>query len=308
MRFGLRMSFGWSLLLGLASGCGGAGGVVVPFTSVSAGTASWCGLTESIVPDNASIECWGLDQYAGVFGAVSASKVALGYKSGCALLGDASVICWGGDTSTPVFGTGPYTDVSVNRGAACAIDEAGSFVYVSEYDDDTAVPPEGTFEQVSCGAAHGAALDATGAISQYDDLKLFPDAPTTAFASLEAGYWDQCGVTLDGGVECWGRSESDVPDDSEAETWPTAWEVPEMTGFTDVATGFAQACGLDTSGGVTCWGSDDAAALDAPTGSFTDITGGSDFACGVNTDGAVQCWGGYEMTCTLYEEDGLVCE
>ena len=43
-------------------------------------------------------------------------------------------------------------------------------------------------------------------------------------------------------------------------------------------------------------------------GSFTDITGGSDFACGVNTDGAVQCWGGYEMTCALYEEDGLVCE
>ena len=69
-----------------------------------------------------------------------------------------------------------------------------------------------------------------------------PPPPTTFVAIASSGH--HCGITLEGGVECWGPTnlygEASPPND--------------LTGTTGLAAGIHHTCAMDAESKIRCWG------------------------------------------------------
>ena len=96
---------------------------------------------------------------------------------------------------------------------------------------------------------------------------------------ISAGELHNCGILVDGTIECWGSNyngESDSPSGT----------------FKQVSAGFGCSCGIRTGGLVECWGERCPASL--PEQSYVQVAvGGEDDVCGLTDDG--------EVLCSLYE-------
>jgi alpha-tubulin suppressor-like RCC1 family protein len=137
-----------------------------------------------------------------------------------------------------------------------------------------------------------------------------PVAGTARFTRLSAGANHNCGLTADGGVQCWGynafgQAGVKSPD---IVTLPTA--VASAVKFIELAAGFTHTCAIAEGGSAYCWGdsrtgqggagvSGGSTAVPSqvrvPEGTrFRMIGAGGGFSCGLTADQLVYCWGSNE--------------
>lgn len=129
--------------------------------------------------------------------------------------------------------------------------------------------------------------------------ELVEAAPPT-FTNIEAGPgYLICGLTLAGGVKCWGSASAPFPALN-----PTAIAGLE-SGVAGISVGREHLCAVTTSGGIKCWGQNSYGQLGngTTTPQFTavDVVGltssvaavaaGDFHNCALTTGGGVKCWG-----------------
>ena len=132
------------------------------------------------------------------------------------------------------------------------------------------------------------------------------------FASVSAGAFYTCGVTVSGAAYCWGSNGDSFLGNngqlgnggSEIDSQTTAVAVSGGLTFASVSAGWKHTCGVTTGGAAYCWGSGPQGKLGngSTDSQFTPaaVSGGLTFAsvspgkvhtCGVTTSGAAYCWG-----------------
>ena len=131
------------------------------------------------------------------------------------------------------------------------------------------------------------------------------------FTSVTAGGNDTCGLTLQGGVACWG--DNHVGELGSGQPGPPQSLPLLMSGagtYTSVAAGTVHTCGLAPDGTALCWGGNwfgalgDGTSTAAGSGSerglpmpvrtsrkFIQIAPGGSHTCALEKGGAVWCWG-----------------
>lgn len=145
-------------------------------------------------------------------------------------------------------------------------------------------------------AASAAGL--TGIMSGRFDVHLL-------WASVSAGAWHSCGISVAGGAYCWGWNHygqlgnGTLSDDSVP--------VPIAGGlrFATLSGGGQHTCGITSTGGTYCWGDDEFGELGngdtthsslpvAVTGGlfFATVSAGDEYhTCALTSRGAAYCWG-----------------
>lgn len=184
----------------------------------------------------------------------------------------------------------------------------------------TGTPVHYTPTRVIAGAFATCAIETDGSVSCFGEEPKVGDSslvnksvptPTKTsakFASVVASMANPshfCGISLDGGIYCWGLNS--ITDTLPAprtfnDLAPT--RVPTTLTFTQAAPGGAHNCAIATDQKVYCWGDNTNGQLGdltvirhyppAPvTGGFrfAGVTSGAIHTCGLTTDGGVFCWG-----------------
>lgn len=150
-------------------------------------------------------------------------------------------------------------------------------------------------------ARASAVLASTAAIAMLVCGAVFSVSPTaqanpaTGFVAIDAGWSRSCGLTADGGVQCWGAIYG-----------TTAVEVPGLaSGATSISVGGAHACAVTAPGGAQCWGANAEGQLGDGTfaerlspvdvagllGGVSAVAAGGFFTCARIEDGGAMCWG-----------------
>jgi alpha-tubulin suppressor-like RCC1 family protein len=121
---------------------------------------------------------------------------------------------------------------------------------------------------------------------------------TLNFASVSAGDFHTCGLTVQGAVYCWGALLNFEIGIDPYSSRPVA--IRGGVGFAAIAAGAFHTCGLKFDGAAYCWGS---AVLgdgtDNPSATPVAVAGGLSFSsltaayhtCGLAVSGAAYCWG-----------------
>lgn len=171
------------------------------------------------------------------------TSVGMGVRHGCGLTADGQAYCWGGDESGQLA-----TEQRTDRCESVVAAGKGSFYRT-------------TFH---CSA--------------------FPVAVAGGlrFTSLSVGDWQNCGLTAEGVVYCWGGGTL------VRRAAPTRIQTPApIRTLVDRGT-----CGLTAEGRAYCWSD---AASNTATAVPGDVTfqslSGSSGLCGLAPDGAAYCWG-----------------
>lgn len=281
-----------------------------------------------------------------VAGGLTFRSISAGFGHTCALTPNGTAYCWGADVdgALGVGGTGACTPGA--QPDSLAQDWARACFR------ETPIPVAGgiTFASISAGYGYtcGAAVDGTAycwgnneygalgdpgtpsncVLTNQSNCRRFVPAPVAGglrFASVSAGMFHACGVTVDAKAYCWGMAGPVDP----AYDYPTVTSAPLGTGmsgpggsrvpaavagglrFRAVNARWMRSCGLGTDSHAYCWGSngfgdlglgnfDDPvaapravlmpAAADAPAVGWEE-----DHSCAVTTTGRIFCWGGYNF-------------
>lgn len=150
---------------------------------------------------------------------------------------------------------------------------------------------------------------------------LGPDGgPALRFASISAGRWHTCALTVDGQAYCWGAGGNGQLGNGEfgasaGKKYPVAVHGSEgdpPLRFTLITAGYNHTCALTPAGRAYCWGSSRWGQLGAgisgegvrsaipvevkdpvngPTVQFTAISAGHEYTCAVSTERKGYCWG-----------------
>ncbi len=144
-----------------------------------------------------------------------------------------------------------FSQISAGSDFVCGLRTGGSMTCWGGNRYGQAMPPAGTFTQVSAGWNSSSSevtensacgLRANGSLVCWGG-NYFGDPPSGRFIQVSTGAGNICGVRAGGRVVCWGRS-----------TDGSGWKVPSGR-FTQVSINENYDCGLRTSGGLACWGS-----------------------------------------------------
>jgi alpha-tubulin suppressor-like RCC1 family protein len=242
----------------------------------------------------------------------SATDVAAGYETTCAVVAGGSVECWGDN----VFGTlGNGTD---DGPSACPGQGPCSLVPVQVNGITNAT-------QVTAGIFDACALLVSHEIEcwGYNGYGELGDGTTTGpamckgsdpcspvptqvsgidnAAQVAAGSYDVCAVLTDGTVDCWGESNLGNGTTGSSDL-PTP--VTGITNATQVAVGGVDTCGLLATGHVECWGDNTYGQLGdgstassftpEPVSGITDavaVASSGAGACALLAGGSIKCWG-----------------
>ena len=227
-------------------------------------------------------------------------SIAAGGSQTCALMESGSVLCWGRNdfaqlgNGTLVDGASPgavlglpagIESLSVGGGHSCVVTSSGGLV---------------------CWG-----LNRTGQIGNgsTSDGQAPVEVPTlqSGVASVSAGGFHTCAVTVSGGVRCWGSNEfgqlGDGTNQDRLEPVPVAGL---ESGVVAVSAGLYHTCALRTDGTVSCWGKNDNGEMGdgtttqrpvpvAPTGldglRVVQVQAGGGQTCAATADGGLWCWG-----------------
>jgi alpha-tubulin suppressor-like RCC1 family protein len=141
-------------------------------------------------------------------------------------------------------------------------------------------PSASGLHDLSCGLEHCAVLDSTGSSRTWGGPYYAIGAQEgVVFTDLDAGNYNNCGVTDAGSLHCWGL-------DTHGQVTP-----PDSGSYAAVSCGGTHCCALDTEGSAVCWGSDLSGQSTPPEGRFIEISAGDQHTCGRDVDGRVVCWG-----------------
>jgi alpha-tubulin suppressor-like RCC1 family protein len=282
-------------------------GLTTGASSVSGGLAHTCAVVSG------AVKCWG-DNYFGQLGDGTTSRSILpvdvvGLGAGavavaatdyhtCALMASGGVKCWGrnafgqlGDGTT----TSRLTPVDVS--------------------DLT------TATSLTIGYSHGCVRTATGGVRCWggNSFGQLGDGTTTGrlvpvdvvgltgvVASVGAGHYHTCAVTVSGATLCWGmNNEGELGDGSSDRRLTPVPVSGSAAGGANVAGGYTHTCATTAGGGIRCWGANNAGQLghgttttrmtpvDVPglTSGGARVAVGLWHTCAVTTAGGVRCWG-----------------
>lgn len=177
-------------------------------------------------------------------------------------------------------------------------------------------------EQLTVGSAYACTIMTDGSVKCWGNNSQgqFGDGSTTGrstptdvpnlssnYASLSAGLAHTCGVTIAGGVKCWGDNFYGQLGDGTKNDKTTPVDVSGLTsGVMAVSAGGSHSCALTSAGSVKCWGANYDGQLGDGTGtestvpvevaglssSVIEITVGSTHTCAITDSGGAKCWGG----------------
>jgi alpha-tubulin suppressor-like RCC1 family protein len=116
---------------------------------------------------------------------------------------------------------------------------------------------------------------------------------------------DNCAVTGEGAVQCWGRNVYGQLGNDTTFDSPAPVRVSGLTGAKAVAAGWEHSCALTLGGGVTCWGSGFVGQLgdgsrnssltpvpvEGASSGIAAIGAGMTHNCALTLEGGVRCWG-----------------
>jgi hypothetical protein len=309
-------------------GLGGAGGetdVGEPLVrQVAAGLGFSCALLNSGI-----VKCWGDDSFGGlgdgqpatgrsptaveVRGLGVAKTIRAAGINACAILSDDTVRCWGGNGRLQF----------VAPGVAAAPGALNGFVAGTASDVALCVDGNGL-------TSHGCVIGENDAIGCWGSNASFQLGVTTPASSPEVlfvsalegyravvgGYSFTCGLTLGGGVKCWGDNLYGQLGNGMGNGVSMASATPvDVVGLTSgvkqLAASSRTVCALTTAGGVKCWGSPAYGAVGASTNlsqyagfvpspldvlgltsGVAELAGGNGSFCArIEADGSVKCWG-----------------
>ena len=208
------------------------------FSAISSGKFHVCGLG-----DGGALSCWGggnqygeIDPPAGAFSALAAGK-----RHNCALRPDGAAVCWGWDKDGRATPPPDARFIAIAGGGAhsCGIARLGNLICWGQSEYGQAESREGPFSALALGDLHTCVLRPGGeAFCQgNDDYGQSTPPPATVFSRIAAGEKQSCGITTQGGLECWGIMP--VSDRSE--------------NFAAVSAGYGRACALSAEGDAKCW-------------------------------------------------------
>jgi len=284
-----------------------------PFTQLSGGNASYCGLGAS-----STIACWGsyppssddgfvevaawssitlglradgtmqawgdlvgpqaLSWKGPIDGTVRFKRVTAGSDTACGIHANGAATCW----------RSPHVSLAVGGKHACRANVDGT---VQCWGDDAlsqASPPAtDNFVKVSAGAEHTCAIKATGDIWCWGENAHGESTPIPGtYNQITSGKGFSCGrdVPLDT-VNCWG-----------ALPFPESAITHQDDTFAELAAGDRHVC--QASRPVTCFGDDSQGQSSPPPNTYVmAIASGSAHTCGVldgagqSTPGSIRCWG-----------------
>ncbi len=238
-------------------------------------------------------------------------SLGLGWaRATCGVRSDGQLRCWGSRLVTSGIPSGSFKSVTVADDHACAIrsdDRLICWGFVPE-GSPPVVPPGPSVELYKSlvsrdGIDCGILLDGT-----VNCFGRYPVPPTTEhFKSVVPGTWigvHACGVRLDDTLFCWGTGAPQPP--------------PSGT-FKAVESNYDTICAIRSDDKLWCW--QEGRPIAPPsTSSFQSISLGA--RCGLRTDGELECWDnvghsgrgafktvffGYFNECGITPDDRIAC-
>ncbi len=261
------------------------------FGQIAAGNAHACQVNR-----DGTLACWGNNDEgqatapAGVF-----TQVVAGDSHSCAIGTNGKVTCWGrfGGYTTTDLAAGVWRQLAPGpRGSICAISTTAGYVKCTRVGSNTASFTESSARQVTHApdlnvgylVPVGCHVDLHGAGRceevGYDTAHGFSFAGP--WARLESGLNHQCGLKVDGSIECWG----DNLVDDQLSNLPASTDI-----FRTFSVGWNHACAIRGNGQLACWGSDINGQSDAPAGTYVQVAAGNTFTCAIRSDSVRVCWG-----------------
>ena len=191
---------------------------------------------------------------------------------------------------------GVFVDVAVTRWASCGVRGTGELECWGQMRFG---PPEGRYSMLSASSdgRRLCAVERDGDAVCWAPHGAWRDWAGGGFAQVSADA--ECGVTVDGGLECWGEGV-------------TAFEELPGGRFVEVVgvktrdrglTAVGPVCALDAGGALACWG--DLVNFDRsriPEGRFTAVAANGIEACALGAGGDVECW---QLWGSVYGERGV---
>jgi alpha-tubulin suppressor-like RCC1 family protein len=227
-------------------------------TAIAAGGAHTCALTAG-----SGVKCWGANSVgqlgdgtttdrhtpvdvSGLSSGVAAIAAGAGHT--CALTTGGGVKCWGWN-SFGQLGDGTTTerhtpvDVSGLSSGVAAIAACETHTCALTTGGGVKCWGDNYFGQLGDGTT-------TGRTTPVDVSGL-----SSGVATIAAGYYHTCALTVSGGVKCWGANWYGGLGDG---TWTDRNTPVDVSGLTSgvaaIAAGWSHTCALTTGGGVKCWG------------------------------------------------------
>jgi alpha-tubulin suppressor-like RCC1 family protein len=267
----------------------------------------------SDAPEAAAPEDAGADADAAP-STITATQIALGYRSSCALRENGRVTCWGAAFPTDVAAPSAATALTAIAAPAtdhlCGLEADGTVHCWGGNSAGQSQPPAGlkltrvsVSDVFSCGLAQDGALHCWG--------RQPTGIPTGAgYKELIASANGVCALQSSGEIACstgemaapqgkfaqlvaFGANHCALNDMGVAVCWPNLNQVPADEHFSQVSLGTVRGCGVRDDGSATCWSNPSASRQQPPSGErFSSVQVGDTFACGIRrADQRVLCWG-----------------
>jgi hypothetical protein len=203
-------------------------------------------------------------------------KVSVSDSSACTLSKDGSIACFElqqGFESARAPVSGKFRDIAGDASAGAALREDGS---VATWGDTVPQFPKARFEHI--------AFDSLSACGIKDDHTIVCNGTAEPQVAALMGNFQQlvvaggggvCGVTTEGGVECYAPWENS----------PLQVLLPPLREIAVDPTGSMGGCGIDLAGALHCWG------YYCPIpGTFSHVSLSYFNACATTSNGELQCW------------------
>ncbi|MGA2286021.1 MAG: hypothetical protein ABSG55_07125 [Dehalococcoidia bacterium] len=240
------------------------------------------------------------------------NTIVAGIAATCALI-DGTVTCWG-NNNVGMVGDGSLT----HRTSPVRVANLDQNVTALSAGAATACALDGA--QLWCWGDNEFGLLGTGQI-YFSSPSPVPATALAGLTHIRMGGFHGCGLTAQGGVECWGGdSDGELGDGKHGPTLVNPLPSPVIglqRGVVAVTAGGGHSCALTSFGTVRCWGqnfydqlgaiSDDKCQLQLGAkgtpcsanplevhklaGKAISVVAGGQFTCAIIADGSVQCWG-----------------
>ena len=179
-------------------------------------------------------------------------------------------------------------------------------VSIADLDDtDDGVTTTLNFE--TSGVTSILLVASNGCTVDVQRLHLLAPVYPPSYEQLVAGAMHNCGLRVDGSVDCWGEAPVELPD---LGVVFGQLDVPDADDFVELSSSIFGICGIHDDETASCWGNsvigESLGALDSPSGQFAQVAPGFKWSCGATNDDTGYCWSTAEDAELEFDADTLV--